>query len=353
MIDFGLLMQRSEVALVLTNLGLDFERRSNKNGHELYFACPTDNHAEDRHKKRISIAESGKFKGLFNCWACNFKGNLVHLISHCMNISFPQAIDVLQERFGSANVDGTDALVLKLKIAKPQIEDDKPIEYFDLPDDYKLITKCHDNQSIAAREWLTTERHITPEYMDKFEIGCTMSQSIGYAIVIPIKFRGQLRSVFYAQPKKGGAKRYPKNSPQGEILFNYDSCLEARSYIMVESILDAIKIESLTLGSVHPMACFTNMISDQQLRLLKDFDNHGIMPDLDGLRGWDLVDRMIPTVGKAAWIYMCPIGKDPGDCTPEELFHAIDFGTRYCHYESDQLAGPLTVTRHKVTQVKK
>lgn len=351
MIDFGLLMQRSDVALVLSSLGINFERRSNKNGHELYFACPTDNHASDPDKKRISIAESGKFKGLFNCWACSFRGNLVHLISHCANISFAQAVEVLQDRFGTADVTGTDALVLRLKMAKPQSDDVRPVAHFELPDDYKLLTKSHDSHSNAAKRWLIEERHITPEYMDRFEIGCTHSQLIGYTIVIPIKFKGELRSIFYARPIKGGMKRYPKNSPQGEILFNYDRCIAAGSYIMVESILDVVKIEC-QLG-IPAMACFTNMISDQQLRLLSDFNEHGIMPDLDGVRGWDLVNRMIPTTGKATWIYMCPLGKDPGDCTPEELVAATESRVRYCDYESDQLVQPLTVKCHKVTQVKK
>lgn len=351
MLDLSLLLQKADVALTLTRLGIVYERRANKNGHELYFACPTDNHMSDPNKKRVSIAESGKYKGLFNCWACKFTGNLIHLVAHLTGVSFAQAIDVLQDQFGKAEVAGTDALIFRLKMNKPEYEHGKEQVKFDLPDDYRPLTHQCDYNSDRAKQWLIGERHITYEYMDRFEIGSTNHPQLGYSIVIPVKFKGNLRSIFYAQPWKGGMKRYPKNSPQGEILFNYDGCLAAKSYIMVESILDVIKYECVV--GKPAMACFTNMISKNQLRLLADFDEHGIMPDLDGERGWDLVDRMIPTIGKGAWIYLCPIGKDPGDCTPQELIQATEQRIRYCDYESNQLAAALNATPHKVMHVKK
>ena len=77
------------------------------------------------------------------------------------------------------------------------------------------------------------------------------------------------------------------------------------------------------------------------------------MPDLDGERGWDLVDRMIPIIGKGAWIYFCPLGKDPGDCTPQELLTATDQRRRYCDYESAQRSATLGVSGTKVTQIMK
>ena len=154
-----------------------------------------------------------------------------------------------------------------------------------------------------------------------------------------------------AQPFQGGLKRYPKNSPQGEILFNYDACLSAKRYIMVESILDVIKGWSVT--SRDFMACFTNMISDEQRDLLRPFEEHGVMPDLDGKRGWDLVDRMVPYTGKGLWLYFPPIGKDPGDCTRKELNSAIQWRQKYCDYESKQRLVVAQKVTPKIKRVEK
>lgn len=357
-IDVEILLQKADVGAVLHKLGIDWEKRSSKRGHELYFACPTGNHQDDPNEKRASVADSGKFKGHFNCWACNFHGNLIHLIRFMRQCKFMSALRFLEDDYGSAEVAGLDALKFRLRMAKPAGEVKVDLPEFNLPDDYLPIMQDHSEAAHEARRWLASERHISQDAMFRFRIGFSRSGvlpdtkgSLGPSVVVPVMFKGKLRSVFMAQPFKGGDKRYPKNSPQGQILFNYDSCLEKKRYIMVESILDVIKGWSVT-GRDY-MACFTNMISDEQRDLLRPFDEHGVMPDLDGKRGWDLVDRMVPYTGKQLWLYFPPIGKDPGDCTPQELRSAIQWRKRYCDYESKQRLAAVQRVTPKITRVEK
>jgi len=344
MIDTDLLVSNAEVGVVLDQLGIDWERRRSGKNNELYFACPTGNHPDDPHKKRCSIAEDGSHKGVFNCWACDFKGNLIQFVRAMHGFDFWQAVEYLEGKFGSATVAGTEALQLKLKRSKPQRTGPRELPVMQLPTDYRTLTG-------DARRWLQQERHICNDAIDKYEIGLSTSSKFGPMVTIPVYFEGVLRSVFTAQPQSGGAKRYPKGSPQGEILYNYDRCVDTGEYIMVESILDAIKVWSLT--GKESMACFTNMISSRQLELLRPFEHHGVMPDMDGRRGWDLVDRMVPKTGKGTWIYLVPHGKDPGDCSPLELRSSVQWRRRYCDYESDHLSKAMQRKHTSVYAVRK
>ena len=351
MLDVEILLQRADMGAVLTRLGLEWERRKSKRGHELYFACPTNNHQDDPLKKRCSVSEIGRYKGMVNCWACDFRGNLIHLIRFVTKCQFKQALSFLERDYGTADVLGIDALKFRLKMNKGEDKIVAELPTFELPDDYRLLTKARGHDADVARNWLKSERHINPDAMDRFEIGIAHHPGIGAAVVIPVRFRGKIHSVFWAQPFKGGLKRYPKNSPQGEILFNYDRCVAAGSYIMMESILDVIKFECVV--GRPAMACFTNMISNRQIDLIRGIDEHGVMPDLDGARGWDLVQRMVPHLGKGMWIYLCPIGKDPGDCTPGELIVATHRRIRYCDYEFSQIQEAMRPHVPKIKGIRK
>lgn len=350
-IDVGILLQKADIQQVFQKLCIQYERRQNKRGYELYFLCPSGKHG-DSQRKSASISEVGKYKGFFNCWSCGFRGNLIHLIQFLHNSEFKEAVQYLENDYGSAQVLGTEGLLFKLKMIKEEEEAKHELVDLELPKDFNLLTKFQGGRAREALDWLKNERNIGSGMIEKYEIGMSLHEDIGYAVTIPVRFKGRLLSIFYAQPCKGGMKRYPKNSPQGYIMFNYDRCLQHKKYIMMESILDVIKYDSV-VGDEFGMACFTNMISDEQLELLKQFDEHGIMPDLDGERGWDLVDRMIPTVGKSAWIYFTPIGKDPGDCTPEELMFAKATCERYCDYESRQLTEHFGVEQTIVNCIRK
>lgn len=353
MIDVEIILRNTDMALAISNLGLVFERKKNKNGSELYFSCPTDNHRDDPEKKRCSIAEGGKYQGRFNCWACDFKGNLIHLIRHIRSCSFNEAIEFVSTISNvDASLAGTDGLKFALKMSKP-IDENKEIELptFDLPSDFKLLTKINSREAENARKWLNHERNITCEFMDKFQVGASVHPALGFSVVIPVIFLDRIHSIFWCQPWKGGLKRYPKNSPQGEILFNFDNAIRSDCPVMMESILDVIKFECVT-GQVG-VSCFTNMISSRQLDLIKNFNACGVMPDLDGERGWDLVVRMLPVVGDDMMIYFCPVGKDPGDCSDLELFSAIQNRMRYCDYSSQYFENQSKIDVQKVFTVEK
>lgn len=351
--DITLILQACDPAAIITALGIDWERRKTGHGHELYFRCYTNNHSSHTGKFNMNLCEDGPYKGLYNCWSCGERGNIVHLINRLTTFSYRQALEWLEQNYGIADVTGIASLHYALRLTKPTTTTKKDFEVLTLPEDYTPLLKASGMLAAKAAEWLIGERNITEAYIEKYQIGWGGKYSqLGFGIVIPIVFCGRVVSFFHAQPFTGGAKRYPKNSPQGRVIFNYDTCIEASSYIMVESILDAIKIESVTGRTC--MACFTNCISESQLALLSKFEQHAVMPDMDSPAGWQLVDRMLPTTGKAIMIYQPPFGKDPGACSVHELNTVIENGYRYCDYESNMRAELMasrpfsvkTITKH-------
>ncbi|MAE81338.1 MAG: hypothetical protein CMB80_01290 [Flammeovirgaceae bacterium] len=349
--DISLLLQNCDVSSVLDSLGIKYDRRTSKRGFELYFKCFTTNHQSDSDKLHMSIADSGPYKGMFNCWACGAKGNLIHMVRYLCHMNFSQAVVFLEEKYGSSKVAGIEGLRFRLRMFKEDDEIDQEITPMELPADYHPLVPGLGDRADAARRWLRDERHIGDAVIEEFKIGICSHPHIGIAIVIPIYFKGIIASIFYAQPFKGGLKRYPKNSPQGSILFNYDQCLESSKYIMMESILDVIKVQGIT--GIKCMACFSNMISGKQLKLLHPYSEHGVMPDLDGERGWDLVTRMVPVTGKSLWLYFPPIGNDPGDCTVAEIGTAINDRIRYCDYEFKQRIAARTTLNNNILRIYK
>ena len=330
MFDVDTLIQAADIESILIELGIQPVRRQNKNGYELYFYCFNPEH--DDTKRKMSIAEAGKYKGLFYCWSCSLRGNIIQIIRHFTGKSFNDALQWMQERTGVGELLGIESLIYNVKKQKlnyGQEDLDVELSTYDLPSSY---VKCYSGHPVTrpAEDFLS-ERNIGRQTALKFEVGVSDHPKIGYCITIPIKFKGNIHSIFFAQPVSGGLKRYPVGSPQGHILFNYDECVERDKYVLVESILDVLMLDTMGLGP--GMACFTNMVSDAQVDLLKSFKNHCVFPDRDSPRGWDLVARLVSSLDKSVKLILPPDGKDPGDCDPWEVVDSFAQAKSYADWE--------------------
>ena len=332
MYDVEAMIHAADLEAVLGGMGVTTSRRRNQRGYELYFNCINPEH-EDTGMK-MSIAEEGRHKGLFNCWSCKSNGNIIHIIQHFCKVNFVGALEWLQNRVGVGELQGTESLIYRLKKDKLNYgatEDQPDLGVYELPADFVPIDGGRFSK--AARDYLVNSRRIDLATCNHFGVGCCNHPQIGYAIAIPIYFDGAIRSVFYGQPVDGGDKRYPAGAPQGKITFNWDKAIELNRYVMVESILDVLMMHSM--GIPHGTACFTNMISDAQLELCKSIGSHSVFPDRDSPRGWDLVDRMVGNLDKSVEIVMPPLGKDPGDCEAWEVVEAFANRRRYSDWEID------------------
>ena len=335
MIDTSAVIDACDINAVLSELGVDTERRESARGYELYFHCFNPGH--DDTTRKMSISDDGKYKGLFNCWACGLKGNLVQAVQYLKHTNYQQALLWLSEHTGVGELDSTESLIYQLKkdklnYGKEEVKEE--VKEVTLPESFRLL-ESGDSQIYRSARKYCTDRNISPATTEKYAVGISRYGEAGWWLTIPIKFRGTTRSIFYCELKDGGKKRYPKGSPQGQIIFNYDEALAHGEYIMVESILDVLTIDSAGYGPA--VACFTNMITDSQLKLLRPFPIHRVMPDRDSNHGWDLVTRMVAGLDKSLEVALVPLGKDPGDCVEAELRDAFLALRRYSDIEVDSL----------------
>ena len=350
MFDVDAMIQAADLEVMLTEMGMEPKRRKNKNGFELYIHCFNPQHQDNQRK--MSMAEAGKFKGLFYCWSCKFRGNIVQIIQHFMGLQFQEALSWMRDKTGVGELLGTQSLIYKVKKEKLNYgvtTQSEELPTFQMPEDFTACEEGH--RQTAETEKFLASRGINSDTRRKFGVGCSHHSGIGYVATLPIIHDERLASIFFAQPFGGGLKRYPTNSPQGLILFNYDECKKKGSYVMVESILDVLKIDSLGLGPA--MACFTNMVSDQQLDLLKPFKRHAVFPDMDSERGWDLVTRMVGGLDKSVELILPPIGKDPGDCEDWEIVDAYAQSKSYADWEVDSYMKNAAPVTGKVIGLKK
>jgi len=350
MYDVDAMIQAADLEAMLTELGMEPVRRKNKNGFELYFHCFNPEHSDDQRK--MSMAEAGKYKGLFYCWSCKFRGNITQIIQHFAGVNFHTALEWMKNRTGVGELMGTQSLIYKVKKEKlnyGHVAQSEMLPTFELPEDFKPCCAGHADALPVERFLLS--RGIREESMQKFGVGVSIYRGLGHVVTVPIRFQGQIHSIFFAQPWTGGEKRYPKDSPQGDILFNYDECLEYDRYAMVESVLDVMKIDSLSLGPA--MACFTNMVSDRQIDLLKPFSNHAVFPDMDSERGWDLVTRMVGGLDKSVRLILPPVGKDPGDCEGWEVVDSYAQCKSYADWEVERYISSTNKPAGNVIRLKK
>ncbi len=352
MFDVDAMTQAAQLGEILDSLGVATTRRRNRRGFELYFKCINPQHNDTDAVGKMSMADEGKYKGLFNCWACPVRGNIIQLIQHFCNIEFHAALVWLESRVGVGVLLGTQSLIYKLRKEKlnygvKEQEEDLPV--YELPANYTQCDMGHRYAKVAER--YLRGRGIDEETSKRFQVGVCKHSQIGYCLVIPVWFDGQIRSVFYGQPVDGGEKRYPAGSPQSYIIFNWDAAVLSKQYVMVESVLDVLMLDSL--GIRHATACFTNMISDRQLELCQQAEIHAVFPDRDSPRGWDLVDRMVTALDKSLQLVLSPLGKDPGDCEAWEIIDAYAKRQRYCDWEVDNHISHSHIAPSSVTMLKK
>lgn len=349
-LNLDAMIQAADLEVMLADLGIEVEPRRNKRGVELYFKCINPEHDDDG--KKMSMAAQGQYKGLFYCWKCKLRGSIIHIIQHKLDLGFMQAQTWMNQKTGVGAMAGIESLKYQLKKAKlnygvEQVEKRLPV--YDLPATYQTI-QSPNAFAEYARAYLHS-RQISDQTQAKFHVGISEHKDLGWCITIPIIFRGQLHSIFFCQPKNGGLKRYPKDSPQGDILFNYDECLHHDSFVVVESILDVLMIDSMGYGPA--LACFTNMVSDTQVDLVKHITTKTVFPDRDSQYGWLLVNRLVERLDKSLNLVLPPLGKDPGDCTAAEIRTAFLHSESYADWEVANYMRETAAQPVKATQLKK
>lgn len=339
MIDLKLILEKINVETVLNYLGIT-ENRVRK--EELFIRCINPNHEDTKPSLSINI---GRYKGIWRCWGCDYRGDLASLVAQKKRITYEQAIEVLARMAGiDGNITEEEVLDIalknknSLKVVTPKIVKKELVE-IDLP------RNCISASGLRC----TKEYGISDRFVEKYDIKFCTKGYYENRLIIPIVFSNKLVS-FLARatwkvdknaPEPLNQKAlYPKDAPTGRSLFNYDFT-NGDEVILVEGIKDCIRVQEAGFESI---ACFGNRITDEQVPPLQKYKKITILPDRNSspekllqpekdpgmLLIKTVISKLIHKVD--VWIGFIPDGKDPGDCNLEEIKRASMLSKKYIDF---------------------
>lgn len=268
-----------------------------------------------KEKLFIHASPDDNYKGYWRCWVCGHKGDIFDLISHFERVSRREAINNFKS---GPEEDYTDlGPILQLernswdKAQKVKIN--PPIE---LPSNFRPL-KLFDESSAGYRYALS--RGITPDLMDKFDVRyAALMQRIIFPITHNKVIVGwQARAISNEiEPKLLSSQGFKKS----QCLYNFDNVRDAKSVMIVEGPIDAIK------GNRHnAVALLGKVMSEDQYRLLlrlKYLREVYIALDPDAEKEAYALGRKLYGIWNIRMVRL-PAGRDIGDSSQEDIDHYI------------------------------
>lgn len=259
--------------------------------HNIRYNCP---YCEEKRGKPDSDA---KFMidletGLYYCFKCHTKGILFN-----NDVSYSEKI--LQQLFDYFNVDNE-----KNKFESNELIKNKLLEFTNVIDIKK---------DSLAYEYLTS-RKITNEHIEYYNIKNGIRENFGRimipnALIINWTDYYQGRSYLNAKPKYLN----PTSVNKSNIVFNLHRQSKHQKIVyIVEGIFSAI------LGGKDLICIFGSSVSDNQIKMISNYNFDEIVCSLDGdspgqLGNYDLANKLIKAGNKNVSIVKLPETEDPGD----------------------------------------
>lgn len=276
-------------------------------GDELTCSCPmTANHKRGDSRPSFGIDLN---RGLFNCFACGYSGNIIHLAQDLLGMSY---LDAQSKFYGDITPDEITRMV------NGEREEKRPMT----PLEFDLSRWC----PYMHPYWHA--RGFTEQTVGEWGLGYDREAN---RVVVPIYWRGELvgwtkRAVDdETKPKWLHSDGFQK----GQVLFGLDKAVGDK-LILVEAPLSVIMLSQQ--GIKNAVATFGASISDEQASILRGAANTILVyydPDEAGKIG---TRKVIDKLGKFLDVYaVSPTRDDPAAMSREENLAAI--------YETPVIAG--------------
>lgn len=332
-------LEKINIESVLKYLGIT-ESRVNKD--ELFINCINPNHEDKKPSLSINI---GKFKGVWRCWGCDYKGDLVSLVAQKKKITYEQATEVLAKMAGiDGKVSENEILDIALKnknSLKIVIEKIVKTELLEID----LPRNCISAKGLKC----TQEYGISDKFVDKYDIKFCTKGYYENRLIFPIFFSNKLVNFLAratwkvdknAEYPLNTKALYPKDVSTGRMLFNYDFTNED-TVVLVEGIKDCIRAQEAGFASI---ACFGNKVTDEQAKLLEKYKKIIILPDRNSDKiklnnpekdpGMLLVKTVVSKLLHKIDVCVGFVqdGKDPGDSSIDEIKKAVESSKKYIDF---------------------
>jgi len=232
-------------------------------GKEFIGCCPFPDHNDST--PSFSIAIEGEKKGLYQCFGCSSKGNIIHLVQRCLDLDRADAELQLAKWFGFDKVvyspSSKELSDLLSKQEEMAVEED--IIRIPLPrvsnDDKDILSYIMTKRSYSIKD--------AQKIIDTFKIKFSNKGYYKSRAIIPIFDSFGQQVTFEACDVTGQLnpkKLYPKGSPMARLLFNHSEVTGDYTWV-VEGIWDAIRMWSFGEPAI---ATFGAHLSGWQARMI-------------------------------------------------------------------------------------
>lgn len=303
-LDFRAIKSNARFEAVLEHYDTKFTRR----GDELTCRCPF--HDDRKPSFKVNTA-----KGVFHCFGCQAKGNVIDFVQRKEGGTIRQAAQLVIE-----------ICDLETTTEEPMMQETNDRE--------KSIREPEGNRPLELSLQLDVEhpylegRGLEPDTVALFGLGHCKRGMMRGRIAIPIHDeRGQL--VAYAgrwsgaeedPPAKDGKYKLPPKFHKSLVLFNLHRVpADARTVVLVEGFFSVFWIHQVGIPNV--VAMMGTALSDQQLALLTNRFK-GVRLFLDGdTAGREAAARIATQLATSLWIRIVtpPEGKQPDELAPAVL----------------------------------
>ena len=290
-----------DVEAILNDLGIDYKNAGPAN---FKAKCFNPNHEEKKPSMMIH-----RETAVIHCFGCGLTGNVFTLLYY-------------------HGLTGTDALLYLQKFAQDghTVEEIKSsIENFIKNRKPSSEVVEYENVTLPAHNLISKSiylerRGITSEEIKKWNMASVTSHKNSGWILIPLYQGGVLRNYFLRSPF-GDSKLYGDYS-RNDLLAGIDFATDYEKPLYIsEGIFDAIAVGR---AGVQSVACLSNKLLPNQLKIVKKYKKVVIVPDNDSM-GVKLVESAAPLIHSLN-LRICTVPytkKDAGACANEEIVTAL------------------------------
>lgn len=263
-------------------------------------------------KKRLYI---NRKKGIYWCWNCEATGTLPSLVADRNGIPIEEAW-----KFIKAIAQDHGHTESKIPIELEPIKEQESSLEIELPSMYRPLWIEHNTIDYKTAIEYFESRGFGLEDTEQYRIGyCSRGKYKG-RIIIPV-FQDETLVYFVARDYTKTAEKRYLNPPisTDKILFNYDSAKRHKQIILTEGALDTMKMGPQSTG------LFSKVLHTGQMEMLLRTEAEEVVicldppeKDPDITKDISRIVSMLGSYFKLSYIYI-PEGKDPGECTKEEM----------------------------------
>ena len=282
-------------------------------GTELTIACPL---CWDE-KQRLYVSTTS---GLWYCFSCNAKGNLIALLMELCGLKTNEAFVT------GKSIQGKEQRNLPI-IEKRKDSFSALVDEVTLPLEFIPIDASPFPDSISMGLRYLQSRGISKEIALRYGVGYCLMGKYSLRVIVPVYTEGVLKTFVARSWMNNPIKKVlmPKDSKASGALFNHVNLDGYNPAILVEGVFDALKLIPTIPNVVATLGAHITV--DQRILLKrKGYSDVILLRDGDtaGLEASIKEARLLKTAMMNVRIAILPDGKDPNSATLEEVYTALN-----------------------------